>query len=92
MTLHKFVSFYKRKEAKILQGKSKTINISLEPFYRHDLTTAFDLAFQSLKAHSTAILRVLSFMDPGDIPLQIFGLKDPYRASDDLAFCDEEVE
>lgn len=31
-------------------------------------------------------------MVPGDIPLQIFGLKDPYRASDDLAFCDEEVE
>jgi hypothetical protein len=84
MSLPSFLSFYKENEAR-LHGSDK--RISLEPFYPHNLTTAYRLSFQSLKETPAALLRVMSLMSPDDIPLKLFHPEGAVTLPAVLSFC-----
>lgn len=84
MSLPRFLTFYRENETR-LHGSNR--RISLEPFYRYDLTTAYRLSFQSLDNSSAALLRIISLMSPIDISTKLFRPEDTDTLPENLSFC-----
>jgi hypothetical protein len=68
-TVEKFLPLYKTNSLKVhLQGRA----MSHKPFYKHSVSTVWDMSFKSLDENATALFGVASFLASGDIPFVLF--------------------
>jgi hypothetical protein len=80
-----FVEFYRKHEDRILGTHDPLI--SLKPFYTRNLTTAWNMSFQSLNKPTSKLLGVISLLNPIDIPLSVFQLTATACHSEVPSFC-----
>jgi hypothetical protein len=68
-TIERFLPLYQTNSSKVhFQGRA----LSHKPFYKHSVSTVWDMPFKSLDENAKALFEVASFLAPNDVPFVLF--------------------
>jgi hypothetical protein len=87
MSMQQFLIFYNQHEKKL-----HSTPVSLKPYYRHNLATAWELSFQSLNDSARTIFSIICIIAPDAIPTDLFHPKNQTELPRLLSFCTDSWE